>query len=149
MYMSICWYLRVLPVLHRPEVVDIGVKSNIEKHAICLKDYRINEISTRIYPQMLHKSPCTYWILKNDLILQYFRHMACFSIFDLTPISTTSGLWSTGNTRKYQQIDAYIYQCDNTTTTKLRYNTSCHTIEAAKNNELMTTVPTPPNRQQL
>ena len=29
----------------------------------------------------------------------------------LTPISTTSGQWSTGNTRKYQQIDAYIYQC--------------------------------------
>ena len=39
--MSICWYLRVLPVLHRPEVVDIGVKSYIEKYAICLKDYRI------------------------------------------------------------------------------------------------------------
>ena len=41
MYMSICWYLRVLPVLHIPEVVDIGVKSYIEKHDICLKDYRI------------------------------------------------------------------------------------------------------------
>ena len=41
MYMSICWYLRVLPVLHRPEVVDIGVKSHIEKHAICRKDYII------------------------------------------------------------------------------------------------------------
>ena len=41
MYTSICWYLRVLPVLHRPEVVDIGVKSYIEKHAICLNDYRI------------------------------------------------------------------------------------------------------------
>ena len=41
MYMSICWYLRVLPVLHIPEVVDIGVKSYIEKHAIYLKDYRI------------------------------------------------------------------------------------------------------------
>ena len=39
--MSICWYLRVLPVLQRTEVVDIGVKSYIEKHAICLKDYRI------------------------------------------------------------------------------------------------------------
>ena len=38
--MSICWYLRVLPVLHRPEVVD-HVNSYIEKHAICLKDYRI------------------------------------------------------------------------------------------------------------
>ena len=30
----------------------------------------------------------------------------------LTPISTTYGLWSTGNTRKYHQIDVYIYQCD-------------------------------------
>ena len=30
-----------MPVLHRPEVVDIGVKSYKEKHAICLKDYRI------------------------------------------------------------------------------------------------------------
>ena len=29
----------------------------------------------------------------------------------LTPISTTSGLWSTGNTRKYHQIEVYIYQC--------------------------------------
>ena len=29
----------------------------------------------------------------------------------LTPISTTSGLWSTGNTRKYHLIDVYIYQC--------------------------------------
>ena len=44
MYTSICWYLRVLPVLHRPEVVDIGVKSYVEKHAICLKDYRIRPI---------------------------------------------------------------------------------------------------------
>ena len=41
MYTSICWYLRVLPVLHRPEVVDIGVKSYIEKHAIFLKDYDV------------------------------------------------------------------------------------------------------------
>ena len=40
MYTSIWWYLRVLPVLHRPEVVDIGVNT-IEKHTICLKDYRI------------------------------------------------------------------------------------------------------------
>ena len=29
----------------------------------------------------------------------------------LTPTSTTSGLRSTGNTRKYHQIDVYIYQC--------------------------------------
>ena len=48
MCMSICLYLRVLSVLHRPEVVDIGVKSYVEKHAICLKDYRIRPfLSTR------------------------------------------------------------------------------------------------------
>ena len=35
-----------------------------------------------------------------------------FLFIVLTPISTTSGLWSTGNTCKYQQIDVYIYQCD-------------------------------------
>ena len=46
MYTSICWYLHVLSVLHRPEVVDIGVKSYIEKHAICLKDYRIRSCSS-------------------------------------------------------------------------------------------------------
>ena len=34
-----------------------------------------------------------------------------FFYISLTPISTTSGLWSTGNTHKYQQIDVYIYQC--------------------------------------
>ena len=27
MYTSICRYLRVLPVLHRPEVVDVGVNT--------------------------------------------------------------------------------------------------------------------------
>ena len=41
MYTSIWWSLRVLPVLHRPEVVDIGVNTILKKHAICLKDYRI------------------------------------------------------------------------------------------------------------
>ena len=30
----------------------------------------------------------------------------------LMSISTTSSLWSTGKTRKYQQIDVYIYQCE-------------------------------------
>ena len=38
--------------------------------------------------------------------------MACFFYIVLTLISTTSRLRSTGNTRKYQQIDVYIYQCD-------------------------------------
>ena len=30
----------------------------------------------------------------------------------LTPISITSGLWSTGNTHKYHQINVYIYKCE-------------------------------------
>ena len=38
--------------------------------------------------------------------------MACFFYIVLTPISTTSGLLSTGNTRKYHQIDVFIYQCE-------------------------------------
>ena len=44
MYTSIWWYLRVLPVLHTPEVVDIWCLYYIEKHAICLKDYRIRSV---------------------------------------------------------------------------------------------------------
>ena len=79
MYMSICWYLRVLPVLHIPEVVDIGVKSYIEKHAICLKDYRFRLfLSIRhahgdlckhlgIDSSTDHSDACL--ILKNSLIL--------------------------------------------------------------------------------
>ena len=39
MYTSICWYLRVLPALYRPEVVDMV--EVVYKHAICLKDYKI------------------------------------------------------------------------------------------------------------
>ena len=39
----------------------------------------------------------------------------------LTPISTTSGLWSTGNTRKYHQIDVYIYQCDHRHTSEIAF----------------------------
>ena len=43
----------------------------------------------------------------------YLKMMGIWHVFYivLTPISTTSGLWSTGNTRKYHQIDVYIYQC--------------------------------------
>ena len=95
MYTSICWYLRVLPVLHRPEVVYIGVNT-IYKHAICLKDYRIRSFLSIQYvhgdlckhlgidsstesrsvlesiPKCLHKSPCAYRILKkgpNSIVL--------------------------------------------------------------------------------
>ena len=57
MYTSICWYLRVLPVLHIPEVVDIDVKSYIEKHAICLKDYRIRSF---LSIQYVHGDLCKH-----------------------------------------------------------------------------------------
>ena len=43
----------------------------------------------------------------------------------LTPISTTSGLGSTGNTRKYQQIDVYIYQCECCALENQKENTMC------------------------
>ena len=51
MYTSIWWYLRVLPVLHRPEVVDIGV------HAICLKDYRLQSF---LSIQYVHGDLCKH-----------------------------------------------------------------------------------------
>ena len=57
MYTSNWWYLRVLPVLHRPEVVDTGVKSYIEKHAICLKDYRIRSF---LSIQYVHGDLCKH-----------------------------------------------------------------------------------------
>ena len=63
-------------------------------------------------PKCLHKSPCAYWILKkwsNSIVLLAY---GMFFYIIITPISTTSGIWSTGNMRKYQQIDVNIYQCD-------------------------------------
>ena len=95
MYTSIWWYLRVLPVLHRPEVTNIGVNTVYKKHAICLKDYRIRSFLSIQYvhgdlckhleidsstdhpdrsvlesiPKCLHKSPCECPILKKDQIL--------------------------------------------------------------------------------
>ena len=57
MYTSIWWYLRVFPVLHRPEVIDIGVKYYIEKHTICLKDYRIRSF---LNFQYMHGDLCNH-----------------------------------------------------------------------------------------
>ena len=92
MYMSICWYLSILPVLYRPDVVDIGANT-IGKHALCQRDNRIQSflsiqyvngdlckhlgidlsidqihiigISTRSIPKCLHKLPCACQILRN------------------------------------------------------------------------------------
>ena len=44
-------------VLHRPEVVDIGVKTYIEKHVICLKDYRIRPL---LSIQYVHGNLCKH-----------------------------------------------------------------------------------------
>ena len=55
--MLICWYLRVLPVLHRPQVVDIGVNTLYKKHAICLKDYRIRSF---LSIQYVHGDLCKH-----------------------------------------------------------------------------------------
>ena len=46
-----------MPVLHRPEVVDIDVKLYIEKHAICLKDYRIRSF---LSIQYVHGDLCKH-----------------------------------------------------------------------------------------
>ena len=53
MYTSIWWYLRVLAVLYRPEVVDIGVN----KHAICHRDYRLQSF---LSIQYVHGDLCKH-----------------------------------------------------------------------------------------
>ena len=57
MYTSIWWYLRVLPVPYRPEVVDIDVLYYIEKHAICLKDYKLQSF---LSIQYVHGDLCKH-----------------------------------------------------------------------------------------
>ena len=57
MYMSIWWYLRVLLVLHRPEVVEIGVHTVQKKHTISLKDYRIGSFLSIKY---VHGNLCKH-----------------------------------------------------------------------------------------
>ena len=108
MYTSICWYLRVLPILHRPEVVDIAVKSYIEKHAICLKDYRFKpflsirhahgnlckhleiDSSTRFLNAFLNRHVHTEYLK----MIEMYSPLGIWHVFlySITPISTTSGL---------------------------------------------------------
>ena len=58
MYTSIWWYLRVLLVLHRPEVVAIGVNTYyIEIHAICQRDYRLQSF---LSIQYVHGDLCKH-----------------------------------------------------------------------------------------
>ena len=96
----------MLPVLHRPEVVDI-----IEKHAICLKDYRIRSFLSILHA---HDDLCEHLGIDastySNLFLKAYinRHahteylkmievyspLGIWHVFHivLTPISTTSGL---------------------------------------------------------
>ena len=57
-----------------------------------------------------------------------------FLYIELTPISTTSGLRSTGNTRKYQQIVVYIYQCEIAPLECFRVQVKCRTSKVVPNN---------------
>ena len=57
MYTSIWWYLRVLSVLHRPEVVDTVVNTIKKKHAICQRKYRLQSF---LSIQYVHGDLCKH-----------------------------------------------------------------------------------------
>ena len=57
MYTSIWWHLRVLQVLHRPEVVDIGVITIKKKKPLWLKDYRLQSF---LSIQFVHGDLCKH-----------------------------------------------------------------------------------------
>ena len=69
MYTSIWWYLRVLPVLHRPEVVDIGVNNIYRKNAIRLKDYRLQSF---LSIQYVHGDLCKHLRIDSSTDLDLF-----------------------------------------------------------------------------
>ena len=80
MYTSIWCNLRVLSVLHRPEVVDIGVKSYIEIHAICLKDYRIRSL---LSIRHAHGDLCKHLGIDSSTDLDLCKHLGIDSSTDL------------------------------------------------------------------
>ena len=90
MYTSIWWYLRVLPVLHRPEVVNIGFKYYIEKHAICQKDYRI-------------RSFLSIWHANGDLC----KHLGIDSSTDLHDIFLNAYINRHAHTEYLKMIEVY------------------------------------------
>ena len=51
----------------------LGIDSSTDRTPII-------RIGTQSIPKWLHKSPCACQILKNDRILYYLWHTACFSI---------------------------------------------------------------------
>ena len=58
MYTSICWYLLILPVLHRQDVEDIGVNTICtEIHDICHKDYKLQSF---LSIQYVHGDLCKH-----------------------------------------------------------------------------------------
>ena len=56
MYTLLCWYLRVLPVLHRADVVGIFIFVGV-KHAICQRDYRLQSF---LSIQYVHGDLCKH-----------------------------------------------------------------------------------------
>ena len=60
-------YLHILPVLHRPDVVDIGVYY-IEKHAICHRDYRLQSF---LSIQYVHGDLCKHLGTKIRVPIEY------------------------------------------------------------------------------
>ena len=106
-----------MPVLHRPEVVDIGVNT-IEKktHVICLKDYRIRSFSSIQY---VHGDLCKHLgidsstdhldrysnlfpnaYINRHVDAEYLKTILFYSplgiwhvfLYSINTISTTSGL---------------------------------------------------------
>ena len=105
----------------------------IEKHAICYRlqsclsiqyvhddlckhlgidssTYHPDRYSNLFLNAYINRHVHAKYLKWSNSIVLYAYGMFLYIV--LTPISTTSGLWSTGNTRKYQQIDVYIYQCE-------------------------------------
>ena len=99
MYTSICWYLRVLLVLHRPEVVDIGFLLYI-KHVICLKDYRIR---SRLSIWHVHGDLCKHLGIDSSTDLDdrysnlflnaYINRHAHTEYINMIDVYSPSGIW--------------------------------------------------------
>ena len=141
MYTSLCRYLRVLPVLHRVDVVGIFIFVGVlqyRKHATCQRDYRPQ---SSISIQYMHGDLCKHFrnrfeyrsntyhperysnlflnaYIHRHVHAEYLKMIKLYSPFGilhcfLYRINTNIyHIRSTSNTRKYQQIDVYIYQCD-------------------------------------
>ena len=55
--MPLCWYLRILPVLHIADDVGIGINTIYKKHAVYQRDYRIKSF---LSIRHVHGDLCKY-----------------------------------------------------------------------------------------